>query len=171
MKFLPASLLASVAACAVPAVLLPVLFYFTKGGSALELVLFSMNASAVAAAHVFFLGIPFAFFLYRSSAIRWSSVAIGGFLCGAIPLALLAWPYHQLADATESRSGVWHGVERQMFVDGVPTTYRWLEYLEGVATTGLLGALSATVFFAVLLKLLGPDYPRQRSKPASDTVG
>ena len=171
MKFLPASLLASVVACAVPSVLLPVLFYFTKGGSALELVLFSVIACAVTAAHVVFLGIPFAFLLYRSNAIRWWSAAMGGFLCGAIPLALLAWPYHQLADATESRTGIWHGVERQMFVDGVPTTYRWLEYLEGVATTGLLGALSAAVFFAVLLKLLGPNYPLQRSLPAADAVG
>jgi hypothetical protein len=45
--------------------------------------------SAISACHVLVIGIPYAFWLHRSGRFRAWTMALGGFVAGAIPLGLL----------------------------------------------------------------------------------
>ncbi len=48
--------------------------------------------SAISACHVLVIGIPYAFWLHRSGRFRAWTMALGGFVAGAIPLGLLLGP-------------------------------------------------------------------------------
>lgn len=99
----------------------------------------------VSAAYVVVLGIPAYLLLRWRNAVHWWSAIASGFVLGAIPVALIAWP---LQHAGHNTSASVNGVPT--LIDGVPTTAGWMQYLYGVSQFGALGALGAFAFWLVL---------------------
>jgi|SRR5688572_31190320 hypothetical protein len=101
----------------------------------------------IAAAHLAVLGLPTFFLLKHFNRLGWPSILFAGFVIGSIVIAALAWPVP--AGSGSSSSSTWHGDMRDMVVDGIPTLYGWLSYLEGVFAFGLQGFLGAAAFYWV----------------------
>jgi hypothetical protein len=102
----------------------------------------------IALGHAILLGLPL-FLVFRSK--RWINVIssiTGGFLAGAIPGGLLAWPLRPGSRSSSSINGV------PTVVDGIPTTAGWVHYMELLVYLGSFGALAGLVFWLVL-KLSG----------------
>ena len=117
----------------------------------------------VSLAWVVVLGLP-AFFLLRFlRRERITTLLMAGFVTGGLPLAILGWPLDPGSRSSFSTS--WHGQLVDMVKDGVPTLYGWLSYLEGVAVTGVLGAISAATFWYVWV------YFSRQSEPAGGLSG
>jgi hypothetical protein len=104
---------------------------------------------AVASAAVIVLGIPAFILLRKFNREGWTSLAIAGFVLSAVPVAF-SWP--RRIDG-HSSSNNWHGYFVETYVNGMPTTYAWLEYFEGVIYFGLHGLIGALVFYAVWRRL------------------
>jgi hypothetical protein len=100
---------------------------------------------AVAAAVVLILGTPVFLLLRRFECLGWGSVAIAGALLGGL-LAAFSWP-RTLEGYSAGQN--WHGKYVDTYVDGVPTTYAWLTYGEGVVFFAMHGLVGALVFYAV----------------------
>jgi hypothetical protein len=98
-----------------------------------------------AAVHLALLGLPAFFLLKHSKRLVWPNILAAGFVIGAIGIAALSWPLN--AGPGSSSSSTWHGEMRDMVVNGVPTLYGWLSYLEGVLVYGLQGFLGAAAFY------------------------
>lgn len=73
-------------------------------------------------------------------------MAIAGLCLGMLPPAL-SWP-RRLEGYSAGQN--WHGKYVDTYVDGVPTSYAWLTYAEGVLYFGLHGLVGALAFYAVL---------------------
>jgi hypothetical protein len=99
----------------------------------------------VGAAAVLFLGIPTFLALQKLRRDGWGSLALAGFVLGALPNAF-AWPRHLEG---YSAGHNWHGKYVDTYVNGVPTTYAWFTYAEGVVFFALHGLVGALVFYAV----------------------
>lgn len=101
----------------------------------------------VALAHVLLLGLPAFFALRRLGRLKTRTITVAGLLAGALPMAAITWPYPLGQRYPYSSSGTWHGTYVDFVADGLPTMFGWLRYLEGVATFGLLGVVSALAFW------------------------
>jgi len=107
---------------------------------------------AVAALWVFVLGVPVVLLLRRLGRLGWRSISIAGFLLGALPTAAFGWPGHY--EGVDFSAGQnWHGHYVATYAAGIPTRYGWLIYGESIASAGMLGLLSAIVFYAVWRRL------------------
>src|SRR5690242_10553304 len=80
---------------------------------------FLLSVLVVAAAVVLVLGIPTFFMLRKFQREGWASLAIAGFVLGALPLVFF-WPSH-LEGFSSGQN--WHGNYVQTYVNGIPTTY------------------------------------------------
>jgi hypothetical protein len=107
---------------------------------------------AVGAAAVLFLGIPAFVLLHKYQQDSWVSLGILGFLLAALPVAVLSWP-RRMEGYSAGRN--WHGQYVKMYVDGTPTDFAWLAYVEDIAFFGLHGLIGALVFYVVWRKLGG----------------
>jgi hypothetical protein len=140
--------IASIAAVAIQ----PVVFfariapdYFASSTPVYGLGLFLAAVVVVAAAVVFMLGIPTFLLLRKFGRVNWTSLAITGLCLGMLPAAL-SWP--RTLDKYSSGEN-WHGKYVDTYVHGVPTSYAWLTYAEGVLCFGVHGLVGALVFYAV----------------------
>lgn len=107
---------------------------------------FFLSIIVVAAAVVLILGIPTFLLLRKFQSTGWTSLAIAGFLLGALPVAALSWP-RSLEGYSSGQN--WHGKYIATYINGVPTKYAWLTYGENVVFFGLHGLVGALVFYAV----------------------
>lgn len=152
-----------VSASVVPVVLLCVSLAIADWQDVKEGLPFFYISLLVSLAWVVALGLP-AFFLLRFlRRERIATLLVAGFVSGGLPLAILRWPLD--SGSQSSYSTTWHGESVDMVKSGVPTLYGWLSYLEGVAITGVLGAISAATFWYVWV------YFSRRSGPAGDLSG
>ena len=99
-----------------------------------------------AAAVVLVLGVPTFFLLRRLRLAGVVSLAISGFVLGAMTAAVPGWPrYLEGFSAGEN----WHGRFVNTYVNGVPTKYAWLTYAESVFYFGVHGFVGALTFYLV----------------------
>ncbi|WP_368562302.1 hypothetical protein [Pseudoxanthomonas sp. UTMC 1351] len=144
------SLLSAVLAATLAAPLLLSLYVYVLIGpydSKGALLLIMVVALVSSLAHVLLLGLP-AFFLLRWRGwLKTRTIAAAGLLAGALPMAVITWPYPLSQRYSYSSSGMWHGRQVDFIADGLPTMFGWFRYLEGVATFGLLGVASALAFW------------------------
>ena len=107
---------------------------------------------------VLLLGVPLTLLLHRLGRLKWWPLCIAGTLAGA---AFAGWSGPG-SDLGSSYGGNWYGSHVEFVVNGQPTLYGWLSYLQSVAAFSLHGLAGATVFFLVWRHHLGPD---NSSKP------
>ena len=86
----------------------------------------------VSLAHLFALGVPGFLLLRRYRVLNGRTIALWGLLAGAVPVGVLTWPIGG---------------------NGVASPHGWFSYAQGVASCGVLGALSAVVFLGAWRKL------------------
>lgn len=98
----------------------------------------------VAAAMVFLLGIPTYLMLRKIGRASWTSLGIVGALLGALPVAVY-WPSN-LEGYSSGHN--WHGKYVDTYINGVPTTYAWLNYGEDIFFFGIHGLIGALTFHA-----------------------
>jgi hypothetical protein len=147
---------AVLAATMVVPLLMAVCIYLPAGINAARQALLLMLMFALGAmAHVVLLGLPAFFALRRRGWLRTRSVAAAGLLTGALPIAVITWPYPLRQPYSYSSSGTWHGRQVDFVADGLPTLFGWFSYLEAVATFGLLGVVSALAFWFAWLYCQG----------------
>ena len=120
--------------------------------------LFLVSVVVVAAVATLFLGIPTFLMLRKFAYLNWTSLSIAGLLLGMLPAAL-SWP--RTLEGYPSGQN-WHGTYVDTYVNGVPTTYAWLTYAEGVLLFGVHGLVGALVFYAVWQRGLGAAEARQK---------
>ncbi len=101
----------------------------------------------VAAAFILLLGLPLFAGLRRLKKDTAFNVGLAGFGAAAIPVAILFWPRREAQGS--SMSATWHGQYVEFLRDGVPTTYAWLQFLEGSLFAGLHGLFGALAFLAI----------------------
>lgn len=111
-----------------------------------------LSVVVVAAAVVLILGIPTFLMLRKFQREGWASLAIAGFVLGALPVAI-SWP-RRLEGFSSGQN--WHGKYVDIYISGAPTTYAWLTYGENVLYFGLHGLAGALVFYAVWHRLRRP---------------
>ncbi len=121
-----------------------------------------LSVVVVAAAAILVLGLPAFLLLQRLRRDSWLSLAITGFLLGALPIAATSWPRH-LEGYSSGQN--WHGKYVDLYLNGVPTSYAWATYGESVAFFGLHGLVGALVFYAVWRKLDHPNPSAQSRQP------
>lgn len=119
--------------------------YFASLTPMYGLGLFLASVVVVAAAAVLLLGIPTFLLLRKFAYLNWTSLSIAGLLLGMLPAAL-SWP-RTLEGYSSGQN--WHGSYVDTYVNGVPTSYAWLTYAEGVLLFGVHGLIGAIVFYAV----------------------
>lgn len=103
--------------------------------------------TAVAAEHAVGLGLPVYFWVQIFSPFTYRVAIVCGFIVGAIPIAIYAWPLDLFGPKSSfSVKGV------EMTIDGVPTMAGWLYYFEWVCLYGVLGSSGALMFKYVLQK-------------------
>jgi hypothetical protein len=146
----------AIAIAAVAAVLIqPVVFFGWFGIPALltgDLVgrvslFMALVSIAVAIPFVLLIGVPSFLLLRRFNRLTPGKLILAGFAGAAIPAAAITWPLGRYPGY--SSGGSWHGFPVEYFVNGVPTVYGWLSYVEGVLMYGVHGLVGAFVFFLV----------------------
>jgi hypothetical protein len=105
-------------------------------------------ALMVTAAHVIVLGIPASLLYRRRGWTKPEAAVAGGFIIGALPTAVLLWPYSGQTGHFPDIGGT------PSILSGLSISTGWQNYLEAVATCGGLGALGAAVFW-LTLKMTG----------------
>lgn len=105
-----------------------------------------LSVIAVAAAVVLILGIPTFLLLRRFNRLDRASLAVAGFMLGALPVAVLSYP-RRLEGYSSGHN--WHGKYVEIYINGVPTKYAWLSYGESALYFGLHGFVGALTFYAV----------------------
>lgn len=99
---------------------------------------------AVTLAHALVLGLPIAL-LYRAKRWQWPGLAVAtGFLIGATPIGVFAWPVRSASNSSSWANGV------LVSVDGIPTLAGWLDFLRFLSMFGGLGAVGALAFWLTL---------------------
>lgn len=113
-----------------------------------EVLLVAIVAIAVSAAHVLVLAYPGILALRHWRQLSANTICLLGAVTGAAPLALWTWPLS--ADYQGRTSTYWDGSKTVSdMIDGVPTMIGWINYLEGIGTTAILGIISALAFWFV----------------------
>ena len=108
------------------------------------------------------LGLPCFFVFNQYGCVRWWSAAVSGFILGAVPAALISWPYHPGVDSGYS---VWDGHKMVKYVvHGMPKHAGWIQYFSGTCGFGLLGAASAAIFWLVWRLVVGPNQSSKRTR-------
>lgn len=109
----------------------------------------------VAAVFVFMLGIPIFLILRRLNKVNAISMNCSGFLVGAIPMLILAFPIDNPGSGF-SYGGNWHGTYVQGMIDGVYTKYAWYIFIEKVIGFGMHGLIGAYIFLRVWQRYAKP---------------
>jgi hypothetical protein len=149
--------IASVAAVAVQPLVFAARFapdYFASPQPLYGIGFMLLSVVVVAAAAVLLLGIPTVFLFRKFQRTGWTSFGIAGFVLGALPVGALSWP-GRLEGFSSGEN--WHGKYVESYINGVPTIYAWLTYVENVMYFGLHGLVGALVFYAVWRKQDRPD--------------
>ena len=144
-----AVLFASLAAIAVQPIVLVLSFApaFLSGGEAAisQILGISLLAAMIAIPFVLFVGIPSFVLLRRYGRLSWLTLGATGLLAGILPVAL----YGPGASHGSSYGGNWHGDYVDFVVNGEPTVYGWLSYLQSMFLFGIHGLAGALVFLLV----------------------
>ena len=115
----------------------------------------ALLAFVFASVWIVLLGLPAFFLLKYYGLVRWWSATTSGFILGAVPAALISWPYHPGVDSDYS---AWDGHKMvEYVVHGVPTPAGWVQYMHSSCGFGLLGAASAAMFWLVWRLVAGPN--------------
>jgi hypothetical protein len=123
-----------------------------------------MLVFVVALLWVVLLGLPAFLLLKHLGCVRWWSAIVCGFVLGALPIAIVSWPYHPGRDSGFS---AWDGHRMVAYVvHGLPTHAGWLKYVHDFCSMGLMGAASAIVFWCVWRLVVGPKHSFQRTRYA-----
>ena len=112
-----------------------------------------LMAMLFAAPFIVVLGIPSALLLQRSGRLKWWPLALIGTVAGMI---FVAWSGPG-SDSGFSSGGNWYGKHVDFVVNGKPTLYGWLSYLQSVVAFGLHGLAGATAFYFSWVHSLGPN--------------
>ena len=113
---------------------------------------------AFALPFVLAIGVPLALLLQKSGRMGWAPVALAGALAGA---AFAGWNLPG-GDPGYSSGGNWYGKAVDFIVEGKPTLYGWLNYVQSVVAFGLHGLAGASAFYLVWVRSMGPN---NSSKP------
>jgi hypothetical protein len=158
MKTLLAALVSSLAALAVQPVVLFSWALLPPMAQGAELpwdqVGFMLLMAVVfAVPFVVLLGIPLTLLLQRIGYLKWWCLAAVGALAGAI---FAGWSGPG-GDPGFSSGGNWYGRSVDFVVNGKPTLYGWLSYVQSVAAFAFHGLAGATAFFIVWVRRMGPN--------------
>ncbi|HTV50241.1 MAG TPA: hypothetical protein VME21_03575 [Steroidobacteraceae bacterium] len=117
---------------------------------ALRLAIFAL---LIALAHVLLLGVPAAWLVRQRHPISWAIAVTMGFVIGALPTGLWAWPlWHTQRGMSASD---WNGRALvQTVVNGVPTWAGWMQYLRLLMLAGAFGASGGIAYWWVRRRLL-----------------
>ena len=102
---------------------------------------------------VIFLGVPLTLLLHRIGRLKWWPLALVGATAGAV---FIGWNGPG-GGAGFSSGGNWYGKYVDFIVDGKPTFYGWLSYLQSVASFALHGLAGATAYYLVWVRRMGPN--------------
>ncbi|WP_372012987.1 hypothetical protein [Pseudoxanthomonas sp. 10H] len=108
---------------------------------------FALATVVVAAPHVLLLGVPAFLLLRRRGRLGAVNLAMAGFACGLLPMALVSWPYWTAPPGLLVQED-WHGHVAILVRDGAPTLAGVLRHLERMFIFGALGAACALVFWS-----------------------
>ena len=115
------------------------------GIAAEDLAFFGAAILLAASATVLLVGLPVFALLRRAGRAGMASSILAGFLIGVLPVALMGWPPAGLY-AGYSSGGQWFGHAVDLYRNGAPTWYAWLDYALNMARLGIQGAAGAAVF-------------------------
>jgi len=119
-------------------------------------------AFVVASLWVVLLGLPTFLIFKHRGLVRWWSAAAAGFLLGAVPMALVTWPF---SPGSGSGYSAWDGHQTvEYVVNGVPTHAGWVQYILGSGGMGLMGAASAFMFWVVWRLVAGPNQSSKQTR-------
>ncbi|PPU92843.1 hypothetical protein XhyaCFBP1156_20945 [Xanthomonas hyacinthi] len=127
--------------------------------------LMSLMAVLFAAPFVLVLGVPLTIFLHRTQRLRLWPLALAGAIAGGI---FIGWRGPGYGTGFSS-GGNWYGKYVDFVIDGEPTLYGWLSYLQSIAGFALHGLVGATVFYLVWARWMGPNNSF-KPKPLSGSV-
>lgn len=105
---------------------------------------------------VLFLGIPLTLVLQRIERLKWWPLGLIGATAGGV-FAGSAGPG---GGEGFSSGGNWYGKYVDFIIDGDPTIYGWLSYLQSVGAFALHGLVGASAFYLVWVHC-----PNNSSKP------
>ena len=163
MRNVIAIVLASLAACLLPAVFVAAanLSHLPTAHEAISsLFTFSAFFALAGAAHIVFLGIPIFLLLLKLHLVKWWSIAISGLLAGFLPTALII--YFFTFDATKPSADLWDD-PTVVANYGVPTAAGWQFLFERSGTTAAFGLASALAFWAIWVLLMRSNYSFKRT--------
>lgn len=146
-----ANLLAALAAIAIQLPLFGILSIAPLAGTGTafdggDIAFYTAAVLIVAGTTVFLVGLPVFVLLKNAGRADMKTVAIAGFIIGALPVAALGWPLSGLY-AGYSSSAAWFGHAVDFYKNGSPTLYAWLDYALNVARVGIHGLVGGAVFF------------------------
>jgi hypothetical protein len=140
------------------AALVPAIYFGFSGAGLLAFVLASV--------WIVLLGLPTFFIFQHRCLVRWWSAAVSGFFLGAIPMALVSWPWRPGLDSGYS---AWDGHKMVDYVvHGVPTNAGWVQYFLSSGSVGLMGAATAVMFWLVWRLIVGPNQSSKRTRVPRD---
>lgn len=114
---------------------------------------YSFMPAVFAVLFVLFIGVPAALLLAHYGKLRWWPLASIGFFAAGLPVALST----PGGGPGYSSGGSWYGKHVDFIVNGEPTLYGWLNYIQSVFFFGLHGLAGATVFYIILRRSMGPN--------------
>lgn len=119
-------------------------------------------AFVLASLSVVLLGLPTFLLFKHRRLVRWWSATVSGFFLGALPTALISWPYKP---SSGSGYSTWDGHKVvEYVVNGVRAHAGWVQYILGSGGMGLMGAASAVMFWVVWRLLVGPNQSSKRTR-------
>ena len=138
------------------AALVPAIYFGVPGSSFRA----GLLAFVFASIWVVLLGLPAFLLLKHRGLVRWWSATVSGFVLGAVPMALVSWPF-----SPGSGYSAWDGHQTVVYVvNGVPTHAGWVQYILGTGGIGLMGAASAVMFWLVWRLVTGPNQSSKRTR-------
>ena len=114
---------------------------------------FSYLAAVFSVPFVVFIGVPATLFLASSNKLRWWVLGLIGFVSAGAPIALST----PGGGSGYSSGGNWYGESVQFVVNGEPTLYGWLNYVQSILFFGLHGLVGALVFYVIWRRSMGPN--------------
>lgn len=113
----------------------------------------SFMAAVFAVPFVVLVGVPATLLLARSNQLRCWLLGLIGFVSAGLPVAL----FTPGGGPGYSSGGNWCGTYAQFVVNGEPTLYGWLNYIQSIFLFGLHGLVGAMVFYAIWRCSMGPN--------------